>query len=108
MPNPVKILGYIKYYNLISPRPIKTQAILPEVIVRKYAVGLEDLTPYWKSEKRSYFSKWSRSLLFTSFPDAYIFDKSTLGMTFSTNLLVTETLCSFRLVLSEETGKKTP
>ena len=39
-------------------------------------------------------------------PDA--FDKLRFVMTFSSNLGVTEILCSFRLVLEEKTGKEIP
>ena len=38
----------------------------------------------------------------------HAFDKSRLVMTFSTNLGVTEILCSFRLVLEGEIGKEIP
>ena len=47
MPIPGISLGYIKWYSSSSPR--------------------EDLKPYWKSENRPHFSRWSTSLLFTSF-----------------------------------------
>ena len=35
--------------------------------VRRSAADRENLKPYWKSEKRSHFSKWSTILLFTNF-----------------------------------------
>ena len=56
IPNPVKSYGYIKCYISSGPRP-----------VLRFAVDREDLQPYWKSEKRPYFSRWSTILLFTSF-----------------------------------------
>ena len=51
MPNPVKTLGYIKCHSSSSPRPVKSPAILLDTTVRGPAVDLEDLKPYWKSEK---------------------------------------------------------
>ena len=46
---------------------LKALAILSDTMVRRYAVDWENLKPYWKSEKRPYFSRWSAILLFTSF-----------------------------------------
>ena len=50
------------YQNLL-----KDVAILSDTTVRKSVVAWEDLKPYWKSEKRSHFSRWSSILLFTGF-----------------------------------------
>ena len=36
---------------------LKDRAILSDIPVRRYAVDPEDLKPYWKSEKRSPFSR---------------------------------------------------
>ena len=41
--------------------------ILSDTIVRRSAVDWEDLKLYWKSEKRSHFSRWSTIPLFRSF-----------------------------------------
>ena len=62
MPNTVKSIGYIKCYSSSNHNPSNS--------IRHNcwsAVDREDLKPYWKSEKRSHFSRWSTILLFTSF-----------------------------------------
>ena len=51
MPNSIKILGYIKRYSSREARPVKNLAVLSGATVRRYAVDLEDLKPYWKSEE---------------------------------------------------------
>ena len=51
----------------VAPYLVKSQAILSDKTVRRSAVKQEDLKPYWKSEKKSDFSRWSTILLFTSF-----------------------------------------
>ena len=51
----------------VAPDLLKALAILSDTVVRSCAVDREDLKPYWKSEKRPHFSRWSTSLLFTSF-----------------------------------------
>ena len=71
MPNLVKSLRCTKCYSLCSPRPIKTLAILSDTTVSGSAVDWEDLKPYWKSEICHIFSKWSASLLFTSFSKTF-------------------------------------
>ena len=67
MLNPVKSLGYIKYYSSSSPRPLQALTILSDTTVRTSAVDWEDLKPYWKSEIRLGSSSWSTILLFPSF-----------------------------------------
>ena len=68
MSNPVKSIGYIKCHNLSSPRPVKSPSnyiryllkaltIISDTTVRRTAVDQEDLKAYWKSEKRSHFSR---------------------------------------------------
>ena len=42
--NNVESLGYIKYFSSISPRPVKTQAILEDTTVRRSLVDREDLS----------------------------------------------------------------
>ena len=49
----------------VAPDMLKAPAILSDTIVRGSAVNQEDLKPYWKSDKRPYFSRWSRILLST-------------------------------------------
>ena len=51
----------------VAPDLLKALAILSDTIARRSAVDREDLKPYWKSEKRPDFSKWSTILLFASF-----------------------------------------
>ena len=41
----------------VAPDLLKTLAILSDTTVRRSAVDREDLKPYWKSEKRSHFSR---------------------------------------------------
>ena len=45
---------------------LSAQAILSDGTVRR-SIDYEDLKPYWKLDKRPHFSRWSTSLLFTSF-----------------------------------------
>ena len=46
---------------------LKVLATLSDTTVRRSAVDREDLKPYWKSEKKAHFFRWSTILLFTSF-----------------------------------------
>ena len=55
MANSVECLEYIKCYSLSSPRPVKNPSNSIRHTVRRYAVDLEDLKPYWKSEKEATF-----------------------------------------------------
>ena len=57
MPNSVESIGYIKCYSSSNPRPVKTLAILSDTTIRRSAVDQEGLKSYWKSEKRSHFSR---------------------------------------------------
>ena len=50
-----------------APELLKALAILADATVRRYIVDRDNLKPYWKSENRSHFSRWSIRLLFTSF-----------------------------------------
>ena len=40
-----------------APDLLKALAVLPDTTFRGSAVDREDLQPYWKSEKRSHFSR---------------------------------------------------
>ena len=60
--NPVKRLVYIK-----CSKPVKNPSNSSDTTVRRSVVDQEDLKPYWKSEKRSHFSRPSTILLFTGF-----------------------------------------
>ena len=53
IPNLVKVIGYIKCYSPSSYRPVKSLsiAIPSDTTVGRSAVDLEDLKPYWKTEK---------------------------------------------------------
>ena len=51
----------------VAPDLLKALAILSDTTVRRSAVDQEDLKPYWKSQKRPHFSRWSTILFFTSF-----------------------------------------
>ena len=66
MPNSVESLGYIKCCSSSSAKP-EALTILSDKTVGRSAVDQKDLKPYWKSEKRPHFSRWSVILLFTSF-----------------------------------------
>ena len=41
----------------VAPDLLKAQAVLSDTTVRRTAFDQEDLKPYWKSEKRPYFSR---------------------------------------------------
>ena len=41
----------------VAPGLLKALAILSDATVRRFAVDLEDLKPYWKPEKRPHFSR---------------------------------------------------
>ena len=41
----------------VAPDLLKALAILSDTTLRRSAVDREDLKPYWKSEKRPYFSR---------------------------------------------------
>ena len=56
MSNPVKSLGYINATALVAPDLLKVQANVSDTIVRRSSVDRGNLKPYWKPEKRPYFS----------------------------------------------------
>ena len=67
MPNSEKSFRYISNATAqVTPDLLKALVILSDTTVRRSAVGREDLKPYWKSEKRPYFSRQSTILLFAS------------------------------------------
>ena len=55
-PNPVKGLGYIKFYSSKSPDLLKCLEILSDITLRGSAVDREDLKPDSKSEKKCHIS----------------------------------------------------
>ena len=67
MPNPVKNLGYIKWYSLSSPSSVKRPNNSVRYNSQKICSWLRRPKTIQKSEKRPHFSRWSTSLLFTSF-----------------------------------------
>ena len=73
MPNPAKSHEYITCYTApVVPDLVKALTILSVTTITTSAVDQEDLKPYWKSEKRPYFSRSSTFLLFTSFSDTLL------------------------------------
>ena len=67
MPNSEESFGYISNATAqVTPDLLKALAILSDTTVRRSAVDQEDLKPYWKSERRPYFSRQSTILLFAS------------------------------------------
>ena len=82
MPNPVKSLRYMKCYSPRSPRTIKRPSNLSDTIAKRSKVDREDLKPYWKSEKRPYFSRRSTILLFTSFSATLLTTQRLTGHSF--------------------------
>ena len=69
MPNPVKSIGYIKYYSSSSPRPVKSPSNCITYNCQKICSWSRRPKTIldWKSAKRPHVSKWSTILLFTSF-----------------------------------------
>ena len=57
MPNPVKALNISSATARVAPDLLKALAILSDMAVRTSPVDWKDLKPYWKSEKRSDFSR---------------------------------------------------
>ena len=55
----------------VAPELLRALAISSDATVRRSAVDSEDLKSYWKWNKRPHFSRWSTSLLFTSFSKLY-------------------------------------
>ena len=58
-----------------APDLFKALAIQSDATVRRSSVDQKDLKPYWKSEKRPHFYKWSTILLFTGFSKTSITSK---------------------------------
>ena len=67
MPNPVKSLGYIKHYSSSSPRPDKSPRNSIKYNWQKICSWSRRPKTYWKSEKRSHFSRWSTILIVYKF-----------------------------------------
>ena len=63
----MKALDISSATTQVDPNILKALAILSDTTVGKSTIDFEDLKPHWKSEKRPHFSRWSKSLLFTSF-----------------------------------------
>ena len=57
MPTPSKALDISSATARVAPELLKVLAILSDTTVKRSAVDREDLKLYWKSEKRSYFSR---------------------------------------------------
>ena len=70
IPHPVKSLGYIKYHSSCSPTPFKS----PSNSIKLTATTLQLIEKTWnhiENHKRSLFSRWSTSLLFTFLHGSY-------------------------------------
>ena len=63
----MKALNRSKATAMVAPDLLNALAILSDTTVRISAVDWEDLKPYSKLEKRSYFCRWLTMLLFASF-----------------------------------------
>ena len=66
MLNPVKSLGYRKFYSSSSTRPTSSSSSFissPNSFVRKYSVDQGNLRPFWKSEKVPHILNCSTSLI---------------------------------------------
>ena len=81
MPTMSKALDMSSATVEVVPDLIKALAdeVVPDLIkalsdatVRSPAVNGEDLQPYWKSEKRPHFSRWSAILFFSSFSNTFL------------------------------------
>ena len=111
MPNSVESLGYIKCYSSSSPRPVPTflnTGITNETFQQSgkqdsFRNILKSLASMYESSG-SHFFRTTTGI--QSEPDA--FDESRFVKNFLTILGVTEILCSFRLVLEENTGIEIP
>ena len=53
----------------VAPDLLKALATVSDVTVRRSAVDQEDLKPYWKSEKRSNFSRWHGHIFYNNICD---------------------------------------
>ena len=51
----------------VTPGLLKAVAVLLDTTVGRPAVDQKDEKPYWKSEKRPHFFRWSTIFLFKSF-----------------------------------------
>ena len=60
-----------------APDLLKALAVLPDTTFRGSAVDREDLQPYWKSEKRSHFSRWSKLIIYKFLKDFTKYRKNT-------------------------------
>ena len=63
----LKALDILSASAPVVPDLLKALAILLDTNFRGSAVDQENLKPYWKSDKRPDFLRWSASLFFTSF-----------------------------------------
>ena len=71
----------------VDPQLLKAPAILSDTTVRRSAVDQEDLKPYWESEKKPNFSRWSTILSFTSFSNTLLTtEKRLTGQFLAVNL----------------------
>ena len=67
MPNPIKSLEYIKWYNSSSHRPVKSPSNSIRYNCNKICSWLRRPKTILEIRKKTHFSRWSTILLFTSF-----------------------------------------
>ena len=67
MPNPAKSLGYIKCHSSSSPRPVKSSSNSIRYNCDKICSWSRRPKTMLEIRKKTYFSRWSTILLFTSF-----------------------------------------
>ena len=58
----LKALDISSATSQVAPDLLKDLAVLSDTTVRRSAVDRKDLQPYWKSEKRPHFFRWSTIL----------------------------------------------
>ena len=74
----ISMLNFLKAPDIsrttarVASNLLKVLAILLDTSVRRSEVDQEDLNPYWKSEKRPHFSRWSPTLLSTTFSNTLL------------------------------------
>ena len=71
----LKVLDVSSATAGVAPHLLKAIAILPDTTIKRSAVGREVVKPYWKSDKKPHFSRWSTILLFTKFSKTLLTQK---------------------------------
>ena len=71
MPHQSKVLDILCAKAQEPPDILKALSILSDTTIRRSKVDPENLKPYWKSEKRSHFSRGPTSHYLQVFPRLY-------------------------------------